>query len=728
MATDENPSRGGDKEAWEILAGSLVRYDPGASSAKSGEILVGLGRAIGAGIVLNHKERSGSGPTVRSVSDLVFRATDEVIEKWKGIITKSGQSTLVIEDLSLDTCFAIMLLEERLNPNEGKSSEEKSDAKLEEWLKYVNAWEAGFYLDTNGLENSIAILHACMAHGYLRAQGLAGGSQPGRSPESPPVYLTRDFRQCIEFLTDAYSRFEDPLQAVGLPGLRAYKHARSQFLFEQQQYLITLNQAITCQLLLPLKRSKDRVIVDAMIFTEHDSTGVTKIFARTDKKNSWTGNGFTLLAIYRPHEVGTGNDITVSVDPDSGTTLEDLWVALENEEDGRWGAERPASNPRQIESYTNLELYRRLERPSGRDPDQPWWDNQGLHTILGAPKNLPDKSAGTKLDWPTVMRLLWETYKQVPPEQIKLENLAPKDPKANLYKADWSDDAKRDIADTDTLEAWLAYVSMCRARTGEISARTDPEIGKLPTRRQFDIVKLPGARIYIHGEGATFFNDWTPIETDILPVTELLRGLCVLKCKYTELTGSQQHERIASLQSKVLGQDKLDTQAQADWDDLILEVKRKRAELVAKYLSLDASPEMEELRDVVERRWGITEGRRRADLLVDRLDKDTQTNILALKQRRERWLSAGAAGLAFALLVNQALRVAQDKFTTNLYAWGLEMNQASMTPGQILRLREVAQESASWEAYVFYGSVAGLLLGLLFALWPGLRSLLRRKA
>ena len=62
--------------------------------------------------------------------------------------------------------------------------------------------------------------------------------------------------------------------------------------------------------------------------------GREKIFVRTDAENTSLGNGFSLMGLYRPGLTGTGNDMTVSVDPRSGIALKDLWE----------GWKRPRSN------------------------------------------------------------------------------------------------------------------------------------------------------------------------------------------------------------------------------------------------------------------------------------------------------------------------------------------------------------------------------------------------
>lgn len=721
MGREEHQSMREGKEAWEILAECRVRYDPSANSAKDHEILVGLGEsgaATSAGIVLNNKNPAGRSQVLRSVSELVSTASDVEIRSWKSKILNAGRLDIVVEDLSLDTCFSMFLLGRRLKSTSGYSS-----SKLVNWLKYVNAWESGYYVDTCGHRKSIAMLHASLAHSHLRANRSLNRSEAQAScgPD-----LTRGFRQCLELLSAAYEKFNDPYEQISLPGLDVFEEAQSQLLFESQQYLKTLSQALKCQLELPLKRSNERVIVDALMFTEDEPSAVTKIFARTDSENSWSGNGFTLLAIHRPSFAGTGNDITISVSPSSGTTLRDLWVELENEEDVRWTQsreERPAQKYRELESYNQLSLTNSLNRPNGRHPEQPWWDDLGRHTILAAPKSVGGL-AGSKLDWIAVRKLIWKTYGQVPPRQIKPRPLI-SDPKVDqLIKAGWVANVRRDVADTDTLGAWLAYVSMHKPSGGS----DEPLPEELPTKDQFDVVQIPGGRVYVHSKGATVFDDWTPTSLDIESVKKLLCLMHGLKDGYTRLTGSDQHQKIVDLQAQMVEGGALDAYAQADWDELILEAKRTRAELVTKYLKLDTPSELEELRSVVERRWSITEGRRRADLLITRLDQDTQTNLAAHKQRREKWLSAGAAGLAFALLVNQGLKVAQDRFTMNLHEWGLEMSRSNLTTAQIIRLQEAAQESEKWEAYVFYGSVGGLAMGIAFAIWPSLRSGLRRRA
>ena len=57
------------------------------------------------------------------------------------------------------------------------------------------------------------------------------------------------------------------------------------------------------------------------------------------------------MGLYRPGLEGSGNDMTISVDPRSGIALKALWQALEAAEIGKWEGARPSGSPRRIASY-----------------------------------------------------------------------------------------------------------------------------------------------------------------------------------------------------------------------------------------------------------------------------------------------------------------------------------------------------------------------------------------
>lgn len=117
------------------------------------------------------------------------------------------------------------------------------------------------------------------------------------------------------------------------------------------------------------------------------------------RASAFLRQGFAVMGLYRPGERGTGNDMTVSVDPRTGIDLRELWIELERLETARWDGQRPHDRIRALQSY-----------PPGTGWNQPWWDDHGRYTLLGAPKALPDWPAGSRLDWPEVLDAIWRCY------------------------------------------------------------------------------------------------------------------------------------------------------------------------------------------------------------------------------------------------------------------------------------------------------------------------------
>ena len=128
-----------------------------------------------------------------------------------------------------------------------------------------------------------------------------------------------------------------------------YRQAPAQVGFDRQQYSAALQRGKTFLLFLPSSISGSNterlMIVDAAATEETEPTAVLKTMLRTDREKSWTHQGFSAWALYRPSEVRNGNDMTVSVDPDRYLSLKALWARLEQMEDERWGDARPRWNP-----------------------------------------------------------------------------------------------------------------------------------------------------------------------------------------------------------------------------------------------------------------------------------------------------------------------------------------------------------------------------------------------
>lgn len=144
-------------------------------------------------------------------------------------------------------------------------------------------------------------------------------------------------------------------------------------------------------------RKPEETLVDAFIASDLALTGTMKSFIRNDMDHPWTGAGFLFMALYRPSERGTGNDITISVDPSSRITLKELHHGIEMLECERWiarGKHRPYDHPRE-----------------GFEWNQPWYLEQRNESLIGAPRWLvKGQQLGSELDRQDILDLLWKLY------------------------------------------------------------------------------------------------------------------------------------------------------------------------------------------------------------------------------------------------------------------------------------------------------------------------------
>lgn len=304
----------------------VVNYQPSYHQSRKDEILLGLGDALDkqqAGICLNQK---GTGR--HSVSEFVALADTIWLNVWQQKIADKNVSALVyvVEDFSPDTCLGLIFFWARIRHVTSLPSD---------WLNYVNRWEKGDVKTTGELTQSWGVLHNALAHYYLQSCNKAEG-----------------LKTCLLLVGTALIHKTDPAHLPELP-CDAYQKALFQLHFEQQEYKKALQHGKAIQLAIPIEHCQHRrLLVDAFIAQEDIALGCAKYFLRNDFQHTWRKQGFSLLALYRPNEKGSGNEMVVSVDPSSGIYLRDLWQALENAENIAWQQQRPTDNPRRIQSYS----------------------------------------------------------------------------------------------------------------------------------------------------------------------------------------------------------------------------------------------------------------------------------------------------------------------------------------------------------------------------------------
>jgi hypothetical protein len=385
----------------DALLGATVESSSGSSAVLPNYIYVGTlepGRLEwlpdGAALILNHK---GSGGKYRSVTQFVYEQPEEVFAQWRQALPLGREPasllaglTIEVEDASPDTCLAILAFAARA---QGRRLPER-------WLDYINRWEAGDVRSTGEPERSFGALANALTH----------------PPQDAPDGLGMALSLGLGLAEGLLAADADPADI--LPDLQS-KHlaaARSLLEIEHRSYRQTLEAGQILELLAPLPNSHRRRPIDAAILTEIEPQGVIKAWLRKDPRSP-SGAGFGLMALYRPSEVGAGNDMTVSLDPSLGLDLYEFWVALEEREEAAWatgGETRPRTNPRRLNTYGSARFKKRAQR-SVQPCDQPWYDGGDL-TLVAAPRKFAAAAGapaklGTRLSWPEVLDTLWAVYR-----------------------------------------------------------------------------------------------------------------------------------------------------------------------------------------------------------------------------------------------------------------------------------------------------------------------------
>jgi hypothetical protein len=380
-----------------------VRYRPDAGEAGPDEVQVGVGRFAticageihGAGVCLNNKGASvalGSEKAFPSVTDLVFKISDVIFADWRRVVAGDRSPdrfferfTLIVEDASPDSCFGLFCFLLRL-------AGLTPDTIPHGWIQYVRQWEMGVSLVGKSPYEAYGCLHNALVH---------------RTVEHDVEHeIAQSWLDGLRLLCEALGSDEPPSALATSKALPQMETARAFLAFEEQAYEEGLSHALCVQLSLPMVGTKNRHrVVDAYLAEETVPLGSLKVFAHTDRVRPFLKAGFSLLAIHRQITVGDDFDCTISVDPYAGVELSELWRKLEEEEDKKWGSERPCADPRR-----DIRGYPDGTRTGGRNaPDEPWYDGHD-YTLLAAPRRLRDGRLGSKLRWTDVREALWEVY------------------------------------------------------------------------------------------------------------------------------------------------------------------------------------------------------------------------------------------------------------------------------------------------------------------------------
>lgn len=349
-----------------------VTHDPAHQIAATGQVLIGVGTwgdtarpAQHAGICLNNKgtaRRFGRAQDYPTVTDLVLDPPAEVEAHWNAcaaecfdLSTWLKSVTLVAEDAGPDSCFAFLCWLARLR---GVDKGDLRATTLAPWLIAVHRWEMTGMV-SEPFRGAWPLLLSSLSHSHFFV------TNHSKSPDVLSAELSQAWGEGLAFTIALLRQDVDPNAVPTLWDVPGYRRAIAFLDGEYQDYQHSLDHATTLQLYVPLSGSDDRrgLLVDAYFAVETWPSGAKKIFVRTDRTRTYLKHGFALMGLYRPDQrlQGSGNDMTLSVNPETGIHLHHLWDELERMETERWEGKRPCAQPRPIVSYT-----------SGVGYDQPW--------------------------------------------------------------------------------------------------------------------------------------------------------------------------------------------------------------------------------------------------------------------------------------------------------------------------------------------------------------------
>ena len=470
-----------------------------------------------------------------------------------------------------------------------------------QWVDYANRWERGDVKTTGQPLESWGCLLSALGHSYWQ-RAPAKGEAPA---QVDPEQLKAGFRLCVGFTLGLLLSgcLPDQVARSAAGSLDAYHQALALVDYERKVYLQAFEHAELIQLLMPLRDSSRQALVDVFIASDLALTGTIKSFIRNDTQHPWIGTGFALMALYRPSERGTGNDITISADPGSRITLTALHREIEALECARWSAQgksRPDNNPRRGFAW-----------------NEPWYLEPVNQSLIGAPHWLVKGTLhGSKLDWDEVMSVLWRLYN--PARDLKTEVLCklparesefnparpalPAEPaRKQLLAVKWlSHGIEQSLVLSPTMKRTLMATAL---RSG--GAQPAIEINDLPHKMSFDFLALPGGFALIHRE-ATFLMDDSSRESLAIGsyVTEFEEA--DTRCRVLAEVGQELKNKSAMLK-KLAGQSSMIPQNSKDLTRLET-LLAKRALLMA--TMLETTPRAADLhagkfRDLLEKRYGI---------------------------------------------------------------------------------------------------------------------------
>ncbi|RAL21323.1 hypothetical protein [Thermoflavimicrobium daqui] len=529
------------------------------------------------GLIINYTY-----PDHVSLSSRIYSLDPSIIDKYIPTENDFINYSFYLEDLSLDTCFAFVLLFLR-------SKKLPLDQLPTKWLNYINHWEQEETRSTGLPFHSWGCLHNALGHAYISYQ------QVGQEIVTNDTKFKKGFIQCLRFIISVLLADElDPSNLTEVD-CEAYQKAMTFLRFEEQKYLQLLKHSITVQLELPVKDSDLKVLVDALITTEKvDFKGVLKHFARTDTQNSWTQNGFGLLAVYKPESGRNISDFMISVDPHLNVHLKDLQMKLE-----------------QLEQEA-----RQKYRIDIEDAVPAWQDEIGNSTLISSPKDPP-----TFLTWKQVVHTIWELY--CPARSIKVRGYRHDDTFGHLCTMDQCLPLFTDpnIRKHLTIAKWDAqynystivfsptmkkFIAACAANPFDF-----PKLEDLPNESDFDMIELSGGVAVIHKQGIMLLDDWN-IELDdwVIEVMDFSRYVDEYQSLLQQFINTRKIINRITKQIDSLYQDfsSGNSPSRKELDKLNLQTTKQKIEIrkaILESITTNPDPNLKTFREKVEQHWGM---------------------------------------------------------------------------------------------------------------------------
>lgn len=249
--------------------------------------------------------------------------------------------------------------------------------------------------------------------------------------------------------------------------------------------------------------------MDALLFVEDQPTGAAKVLYRNDRERSPLGQGFTLAVHHRPSCAGTGNDITITVDPRLGLDLRELWAELERRETAAWAEateERPSVAPRALIGVENRY-------------DQPWYITPD-GTLIGAPKRLDDGRAGSKLGWSDVRDAVWMACDPLrnirvcairggdPVSLWELSKVTAANHDKTLVVAHWPGPSDAAMLGGARTLSGAPIVTRVLAALLDRQRRSAPGLDDLPGIGTWERLDLAGGFAVVTNDGLFILDDW----------------------------------------------------------------------------------------------------------------------------------------------------------------------------------------------------------------------------